>query len=77
MPIYEYLCIACDKHFEKLVMRRDQAVACPACASGNLEKQPSAFRFGRGPGDGSADYAASSSSCCASCTSKNCSSCGS
>jgi putative FmdB family regulatory protein len=37
MPIFEYECRACGHAFERLV-RAGDVPACPACASGNLEK---------------------------------------
>ena len=43
MPLYEYACPACGATFEKLVRRFGEAVACPACASTDVEKQLSVF----------------------------------
>jgi putative FmdB family regulatory protein len=43
MPIYEYVCGGCERRFERLVRRFDEAVACPSCASGAVEKQLSVF----------------------------------
>ena len=37
MPLYEYACRACEKHFELLV-RGDQKPACPHCRSRKLDK---------------------------------------
>ena len=60
MPIYEYVCMACESHFEELV-RGDQQVACPECSSANVRKQLSVFAahgtaatpsFGGGSGGG-------------------------
>ena len=42
MPIYEYACSDCGKHFEALV-RSDTTPACPACQSTRLDKQLSVF----------------------------------
>jgi len=42
MPIFEYICRGCHHHFETLVTASRQP-ACPACASGELEKQHSVF----------------------------------
>ena len=33
MPIYEYVCEDCHRLFEKLVLKRDDAIACPSCGS--------------------------------------------
>lgn len=43
MPIYEYVCGGCERRFERLVRRFDEAVTCPSCASGAVEKQLSTF----------------------------------
>jgi len=33
MPIYEYICDECQRPFEKLVLNKQQEIACPSCAS--------------------------------------------
>jgi putative FmdB family regulatory protein len=44
MPIYEYTCQACDHRFEELVsVSGGTVVACPSCASGDVEKLFSTF----------------------------------
>jgi putative FmdB family regulatory protein len=43
MPLYEYACPGCGERFEKLVRRFGEAVACPACAATDVEKQLSVF----------------------------------
>jgi putative FmdB family regulatory protein len=45
MPLYEYRCSHCDARFEKLVRSWSEAVACPDCASTEVEKQLSTFAF--------------------------------
>lgn len=42
MPIYEYVCMECESHFEELV-RGDEQVACPDCSATNVAKQFSRF----------------------------------
>jgi putative FmdB family regulatory protein len=42
VPIYEYVCMECESHFEELV-RGDQVVACPDCTATNVRKQFSVF----------------------------------
>ncbi len=42
MPIYEYVCMSCESHFEELV-RSDETPACPDCQSPKVEKQFSRF----------------------------------
>jgi putative FmdB family regulatory protein len=43
MPLFEYLCKACGKEFEKIVPRHDSPADCPDCASDRVEKQLSVF----------------------------------
>jgi putative FmdB family regulatory protein len=43
LPLYEYACPGCGARFEKLVRRFGEAVACPACASTDVERQLSVF----------------------------------
>ncbi len=42
MPIYEYVCMSCESHFEELV-RGDDSPACPDCAGTKVQKQFSVF----------------------------------
>jgi putative FmdB family regulatory protein len=42
VPIYEYVCMQCESHFEELV-RGDQQVACPDCSATNVSRQFSTF----------------------------------
>jgi putative FmdB family regulatory protein len=43
MPIYEYHCRDCEKHFEAILLSRGEQVSCPSCASAAIEKQLSVF----------------------------------
>jgi len=45
MPIYEYRCGDCEKSFETYVRAWGEAVSCPACQGGRVEKQLSTFAF--------------------------------
>lgn len=38
MPIYEYVCRACEHRFDALV-RRSETPACPECSGEDLERQ--------------------------------------
>ena len=38
MPLYEYVCRACNHEFEALVRSQDPPPACPSCKSSDLEK---------------------------------------
>ena len=51
MPIYEYICQACDQRFEAIVNGGRKA-HCPACNSSRLEQQLSAFAVGAPKGKG-------------------------
>ena len=59
MPIYEYICQACDKRFEAIVNGSHKA-HCPACDGTRLEQQLSAFAVGSAKGKG--DFAKSAPS---------------
>lgn len=53
MKLYDFHCNACGKDFEDLV--QDVADArCPACKSGEVKKEISAFAVGSGGGSASA-----------------------
>jgi putative FmdB family regulatory protein len=42
MPIYEYVCMECESHFEELV-RNGQEPDCPDCGNADVRKQLSVF----------------------------------
>ncbi|HEU0303598.1 MAG TPA: zinc ribbon domain-containing protein [Gaiellaceae bacterium] len=42
MPIYEYVCMSCESHFEELV-RNGEEPDCPDCGAGNVRRQLSVF----------------------------------
>ena len=42
VPIYEYVCMECESHFEELV-RGDERIACPDCSATNVSRQFSTF----------------------------------
>ncbi|MBN1833795.1 MAG: zinc ribbon domain-containing protein [Deltaproteobacteria bacterium] len=71
MPIYEYKCQKCDGVFEHLVFRNDDPVFCPDCKDDCVERLMSACSFKSDSGYSSS----ATSSGCASCSSKNCSTC--
>jgi putative FmdB family regulatory protein len=43
MPIYEFVCMECESHFEELVRMDAESAACPDCASSNVKRQLSVF----------------------------------
>jgi putative FmdB family regulatory protein len=59
MPIFEYLCQACDHSFEALVYGNDRA-ECPRCHSKKLTPQLSVFAVA---GKASSSPAASTGAC--------------
>jgi putative FmdB family regulatory protein len=42
MPIYEYVCMTCESHFEELV-RNGQEPDCPDCGAADVRRQLSVF----------------------------------
>ena len=62
VPIYEYVCMECESHFEELV-RNGQGPDCPDCGAANVRKQFSVFAT-----DGTAEQpsfgASSGGGCC-------------
>jgi putative FmdB family regulatory protein len=53
MPIYEYICDDCQAEFEKLVLNKQQEIACPKCASKKNSIQLSVFATSNGSANGS------------------------
>jgi putative FmdB family regulatory protein len=47
MPLFEYVCRNCGKPFEKLVNGAPR-IACPECASSDVEKKLSSFAVSKG-----------------------------
>jgi putative FmdB family regulatory protein len=39
MPIYDYVCMTCEAHFEELVGMSDPDPACPDCGKTKVVKQ--------------------------------------
>jgi putative FmdB family regulatory protein len=62
MPIYEYLCDECDTRFERIVLNKQQEIACPRCASKKATIQLSVFATANGSSNGSAAKSSSSGS---------------
>jgi putative FmdB family regulatory protein len=71
MPIYEYVCMHCETHFEELVRNGEQP-DCPECDESNVRKQLSVFSahasstqptFGGGPAPRSAGCCGGSCGC--------------
>jgi putative FmdB family regulatory protein len=65
MPIYEYICDACNERFEKIVINKQQEISCPKCSSKKASIQLSVFATagsGGGPSSSSGGY--SGGGCC-------------
>jgi putative FmdB family regulatory protein len=43
MPIYEFVCMTCESHFEDLVRMDDPSPACPDCGATKVARQLSVF----------------------------------
>jgi putative FmdB family regulatory protein len=63
MPIYEYVCMECESHFEELV-RNGQAVNCPDCDASNVRKQLSVFSAAVGTAEQPSFGGPSGGGCC-------------
>lgn len=68
MPLYEYVCADCEAKFERYVGTWGEAVACPECNSGAVEKQLSRFAMsGLATGSDAGGGAAGGGCCGGSC----------
>ena len=73
MPIYEYVCDDCGERYERIVMNKSTAVACPKCESTNKTVQLSVFAApsnGSKSSNGSASAAPMGGGC--GCTPSSC-----
>ncbi len=43
MPIYEFVCMECEHHFEELLRLDDESPSCPECGSPKSNRQFSVF----------------------------------
>jgi len=71
MPIYEYICMSCQKEFEKIICGREEDIECPACKGKEVKKLMSAAAF---KCNGNFVSTASSGGC-SGCSSHSCSTC--
>ena len=65
MPIYEFVCMTCESHFEELVAMGGEA-PCPDCGSENVRKQFSVFAA-HGIESGQASFGGGGGCCGGSC----------
>jgi putative FmdB family regulatory protein len=68
MPIYEYICDDCETPFERIVLNKNQEIACPKCAGKKNTIQLSVFSAPNGNENGasaaSSAPTSSGGSCC-------------
>jgi len=65
MPIYEYVCDDCQAQFEKIVINKQQEIACPKCASKKATIQLSVFATANGgTGSGPSGSSSGGGACC-------------
>jgi putative FmdB family regulatory protein len=64
MPIYEYICDACNEHFEKIVINKQQEISCPKCSSKKATIQLSVFATAGGGSPSSGSASGGGGSCC-------------
>jgi putative FmdB family regulatory protein len=64
MPIYEYVCMACESHFEELVRHDDEALSCPDCGSTKLNRLFSVFAAHGAAGQPSFGGTGGAGGCC-------------
>jgi putative FmdB family regulatory protein len=62
MPIYEYVCMSCESHFEELV-RNGETPPCPDCGQAKVQRQFSVFAT-HGTGSPQPSFGASSGGGC-------------
>jgi len=62
LPIYEYICDDCGARYERVVLSKKSAIACPKCSSLRRTVQFSTFSARSGDGSPAASSSASSES---------------
>ncbi len=63
MPIYEYVCMECESHFEELVRNGEQP-DCPDCSSANVRRQLSVFAMSGGTAEQPTFRSSGGGGCC-------------
>jgi putative FmdB family regulatory protein len=64
MPIYEYVCEDCQTQFEKIVINKQQEIACPKCGSRKATIQLSVFARAGNGGSSAPSGSSGGGSCC-------------
>jgi putative FmdB family regulatory protein len=75
MPIYEYLCLNCEKRFEAIrpIGQADAPLACAACGGENVKRKQSVF-YARSGGHSVAGTSGGCN-CDSACPGGNCAGC--
>jgi len=63
VPIYEYVCMECESHFEELV-RNGEEPDCPDCSSANVRRQLSVFAMSGGTAEQPTFRSSGGGGCC-------------
>jgi putative FmdB family regulatory protein len=63
VPIYEYVCMECESHFEELV-RNGEEPDCPDCSSANVRRQLSVFAMSGGTAEQPSFRSSGGGGCC-------------
>jgi putative FmdB family regulatory protein len=63
VPIYEYVCMECESHFEELV-RNGEEPDCPDCSSANVRRQLSVFAMHGGTAEQPTFRSSGGGGCC-------------
>jgi putative FmdB family regulatory protein len=63
VPIYEYVCMECESHFEELV-RNGEEPDCPDCSSANVKRQLSVFAMSGGTAEQPTFRSSGGGGCC-------------
>ena len=63
MPIYDYVCMECESHFEELV-RNGEEPDCPDCSSANVRRQLSVFAMHGGTAEQPTFRSSGGGGCC-------------
>jgi len=71
MPIYEYNCRHCQRHFDELV-RGEEKIHCPDCGGDQVDRKMSVCGF-----VSSSKFTGSVGSSCGGCAAHSCSGCSS
>ncbi len=76
MPIFEYDCERCGKHFDVFVRsKKDRNPCCPECGCKKCRKAFSTFAMGGSSKSSSSDGGSSGGSSCGGCVRSSCAGC--